>query len=207
MYKRYQNQIDPKLVDEINAAIDASYKTETFDILMPPESEDLLGPFKERLRKECDAIEFKEKTFMVLRMVSSKGNKASQAFHFDNYKKTTLVVLKSSEGENNGDLLVRDELRRFPTNIVSYMFTKLFWTNPISWFFLRLKPIRDRFFKRVELKGGDVFDFDGTTVFHGNLPVENGLRRTILIHNEPMFENSFITKLFHKLNKLYLYKK
>jgi len=49
--------------------------------------------------------------------------------------------------------------------------------------------------------------FDGSTTFHGNLPVSSGMRRSILIHSDRLFENSFITKLFHTLNKIYLHKK
>lgn len=139
--------------------------------------------------------------------MTKKGNKASQCWHFDNQRKTILIVLRSGTGEENGDIMVRQDLRRHTDSSLMYALTKLFWTNPLSWFILRRKLIRDKFFTRISLQAGDVMVFDGSTTFHGNLPVSSGMRRSILIHSDNLFENAFITKLFHALNKIYLHKK
>ena len=115
-------------------------------------------------------------------------------------------IARSTTGEENGDLLIRTEVRKPTSSIVLYMFTKLLWTNPLTWMVLRIPFIRNRFFTRISLHAGDLMQFDGETTYHGNLAVSSGMRRSILIHHDPLFADSAITKLFHKINKLYLYK-
>lgn len=206
MHKIYRNVIDPKIISSINSSLDNKL-SEGFEILIPPESEQIIQPFRLNLIVQCPDIHFNDKTYTVIRTATNNGNRASQAWHFDNFSETVLIVLKTA-GNNaeNGDILIRNNLRKTPNSVLWYSLTKIFWTNPISWFILRIKWIRDRFFTRVPLAVGDVMIFDGSTTFHGNLPIASGVRRSILIHNYPLFENSAITRLFHKLNKIYLYK-
>lgn len=207
MYHVYGKSLSPETVAEINNAVDPASDGEGFEILIPPHSTRVLEKFKSTILAQRPEIQWDDATYVVIRTVTEKGARAAQCYHFDNFRKTAVVVLKSTEGGNNGDLLVRNELRGDPKSIIPYMITKIFWTNPITWFILRNTFIRDTFFTRVPLTAGDILTFDGGTTYHGNLPVTSGSRRSILIHNDPLFKDSFITKLFHKLNKLYLYKK
>ena len=152
----------------------------------------------------CPEIKWDKETYAVIRSVSKSGNQASQCWHFDNLRETALIVLRSTE---SGDLMIRPRLRKPPKSLFMYAFTKILWTNPITWFFLRRESIRDKFFTKVILNEGDVMIFDGSTTYHGNLPVSSGMRRSILLHRDQLFPDSWITKLFHKLNEMHLYKK
>ncbi|MBI2108831.1 MAG: hypothetical protein HYT93_01435 [Parcubacteria group bacterium] len=207
MHTILKQAISNEVLDAINKKIDAASSGESFEIIPPPHSETILADFKDKLFAECDNIKFGENAYTVIRSVTEKGNRASQCWHFDNQRKTILIVLRSVLGEENGDILIRPNLRRHTKSSLIYTLTKLFWTNPISWLILPRKSIRDKFFTRVSLKAGDVMVFDGSTTYHGNLPIASGMRRSILIHSDNLFENSFITKLFHVLNKVYLHKR
>lgn len=206
MYKIFKQKIDKETIDGINMILDKTDLVGGFEIVIPPVSESVLSGFKNAILSQCPDIRWDEKTYAVIRTVTEKGNRASQAWHFDNQRETALIVLKSVEGKNNGDILIRPHLRSSPKSLFWYVLTKLFWTNPITWFILRIGFIRDRFFTRVSLSAGDVMIFDGSTIYHGNLPVTLGMRRSILLHSDNLFENSWVTKLFYKLNKLYFYK-
>ena len=207
MHNIFRKKVDLEIINKINRAVDEASTIDSFEILIPPQSVRILTPFKDQLRSQCPEVNWNDKTYVVIRTVTEKGNQASQGWHFDNLKETALIVLKSAEGEENGDLLIRPDLRKSYDSIFMYTLTKVFWTNPIVWFILRIKKIRNRFFTRITLKPGDVMIFNGSTTYHGNLPVSSGMRRTILLHNDQLFADSWVTKLFHKLNKLYLYKK
>jgi len=207
MHQIFKNKIAPLIINQINEAIDQASAGDGFEILNPPRSEKILAPFKNTLLSICPQIRWDGTTYVVIRTVTERGNRASEAWHFDNLKETALVMLKSTEGDQNGDILVRPDLRKSPKSIFVYIITKLFWTNPITWFILRNKSIRDKFFTRLSLKAGDVMIFDGSTTYHGNLPISSGTRRTILLHSDKLFPNSWITKLFHRLNEMYFYKK
>ena len=206
MHKIFREKIDKETIDGINRILDTAEPVKGFEILIPPQSEEVLSGFKNAILSQCSDIRWDDKTYAVIRTVTEKGNRASQAWHFDNQRETALVVLKSVDGENNGDILVRPDLRNSPKSIFMYVATKLFWTNPITWFIFRRKSLRDRFFTRIPLKAGDVMIFDGSTTYHGNLPIASGVRRSILLHSDNLFEGSWITKLFYRLNKLYFYK-
>ncbi len=206
MHTIFKKAVRGETLRVINQKIDSVSDGKGFEIIPPPKSEEILKDFKKTLTSECGDITFEDGAYVVIRSVTDKGNRASQAWHFDNQKKTILVVLRSTSGEENGDILVRPNLRRDTNSLFMYTLTKLFWTNPISWFIFRRKLIRDKFFTRIPLEAGDVMIFDGSTTYHGNLPIAAGMRRSILIHSDNLFEDSFITKLFHALNNIYLHK-
>ena len=206
MHKIFNQIIDPQTISQINEAVDKASDGDSIEILIPPKSTEVLAKFKNNLLLKCNNIHWDNNSYVVIRTVTNKGAKAAGCWHFDNFRDTTLIVLRATQGVDNGDLLVRNNLRGSPKLLLWYMITKIFWTNPITWFFLRIKFIRDKFFTRVPLKAGDVMMFDGATTYHGNLQTTSGMRRSILIHNDPLFKDAAITKLFHKLNKLYLYK-
>jgi len=206
MYRIAARAIDEPTLSAINAAVDAASDGESFEIIIPPVTTGVLAPFKDKIRAACPDIVWNDDAFVVIRTVTEKGNRASQCWHFDNFKTTSLVVLASTDAKDNGDLMIRPDLRKPPRNLLWYMITKVFWTNPIAWPLLRIPALRNRFFTRVPLKAGDVMVFDGGTTYHGNLPISSGMRRSILIHNEPFFKDALFTKFFHQLNKIYLYK-
>ena len=206
MYRVYKQTIDIETIKRLNQAIDEASADESFEILIPPKTTEILTGTKEKLLAQCREIVWPDDAYVVIRSVTEKGALAAQCWHFDNFRTTTLVVLRSTTGTDNGDLLVRSDLRGEPRSLFFYVLTKLFWTNPLTWLVLRIKFFRDKFFTRVPLEAGDVLVFDGGTTYHGNLPITLGMRRSILIHSDPLFADAAITKLFHTLNKLYLYK-
>jgi hypothetical protein len=206
MNKIYNKALSEDLIFQINLTLDQIGEIEDYEVLVPPQSINLLEKFKSEIIYQCPWIEWNSTTYIVIRTVTDKGTRAAQCYHFDNYKTTAVLVLKSIEGDENGDLLVRNNLRR-EHGIGLYMLTKIFWTNPIAWFFLRIPVVRNKFFERIALKSRDVIVFNGETTYHGNLPINSqGVRRSILIHNNPLYYNSLITRLFHKLNTIYLHK-
>lgn len=207
MSKIYKQIINPETVLALNTAIDAVSDGDNFEMLIPPKTTDILVDFKSTLQTQCPDIVWNEDSFVVTRTSNEGGNRASQCWHFDNFRKTTLIVLKSHNGASNGDILIRNNLRGAPANLTMTMLTKIFWTNPLTWLVLRIPAIRDKFFTRVPLVAGDVMIFDGSTTYHGNLPIASGVRRSILIHDDPVFKDALITKFFHKLCTILFYKK
>ncbi|KND47928.1 MAG: hypothetical protein AB199_04190 [Parcubacteria bacterium C7867-004] len=206
MQSIFKQAIDAETIRSINEAVDAASDGESFEMLIPPKTTAFLAPFKTTLNQQCNAINWDADSFVVTRTTTEKGNRAAQCFHFDNFRKTTLIVLKSGDAALNGDILIRNGLRKSPKSLWPTMVTKIFWTNPVTWAFLRIPFIRDRFFTRVPLVAGDVMVFDGSTTYHGNLPLSAGVRRSILIHEDPLFKDAFITKLFHRLCTMIFYK-
>lgn len=206
MHHIYKQAIGAEVARALNQAVDAASEGGSFEILIPPQSTNVLEEFKEPLLRACPEIDWRDDSYVVIRSVTDKGNRAAQCWHFDNLRKTALIVLASTDGAENGDILMRSNLRASPKSLFWYAATKLFWTNPLTWLILRIPAVRNRFFTRVPLIAGDVMVFDGSTAYHGNLPISQGMRRSILVHNDQLFPNSIITRIFHQLNKLYLYK-
>ncbi len=206
MEKVFKQTISPETIAALNNAVDAVSDGDSFEMLIPPKTTKILEDVKEVLHAQCADITWDEESFVVIRTAREGGNRAAQCWHFDNFTKTTLIVLKSHEGESNGDIMVRRNLRGAPTSLTMTMLTKIFWTNPLTWLVLRIPSVRDRFFTRIPLVAGDVMIFDGSTTYHGNLPIVSGTRRSILIHDGPVFKDAFMTKLFHKLCTLIFYK-
>ncbi len=207
MAEIFKQAIDSETVRALNDAIDSVSDGDSFEMLIPPKTTNILEVYKDTLKQQCPKIVWNADSFVVTRTATERGNRAAQCWHFDNFRKTTLIVLKSNEGEKNGDILIRKNLRKAPTNIWSTMLTKVFWTNPVTWFVLRIPAIRDSFFTRVPLVAGDVMIFDGAVIYHGNLPIHAGTRRSILIHDGPVFKDAWITKFFHYLCTVIFYKK
>ncbi len=207
MNKIYKQIINTETVLALNTAIDAVSDGDSFEMLIPPKTTNILVDFKATLQTQCPDIVWNEDSFVVTRTSNEGGNRASQCWHFDNFRKTTLIVLKSHDGASNGDILIRNNLRGAPTNLTMTMLTKIFWTNPLTWLVLRIPAVRDKFFTRVPLVAGDVMIFDGSITYHGNLPIVSGMRRSILIHDDPVFKDALITKVFHKLCTIIFYKK
>ena len=206
MPKIYKQAINAKTILAINSVIEGNSEGDKFEMLISPTTTKLLERFRPELQEQCSEIVWDNETFLVIRTATAAENKAAQCWHFDNYRKTILLVLKSQIGINNGDILLRENLRGAPKHIISTMLSKIIWTNPLTWSALRLRFIRDRFFSRVTLVAGDVMVFDGSTTYHGNLPIDLGVRRSILIHTLPVFKDSIITKIFHKICMMYFYK-
>lgn len=206
MQKIFKQVLSSSSIEAMNRAIDNASDGDDFEILIPPVSTDILKEFKNDLLSQCPDIEWNDDSYVVIRTVTDKDTRAPQCWHFDNLRRTALIVLKSSVGPYNGDLLIRPNLRKDSKSLLVYIITKILWTNPITWMILRVPSVRNAFFTRVPLSAGDVMVFNGDTTYHGNLPVSSGTRRSILVHNDPLFKDSWITKLFHKLNKMYLYK-
>lgn len=207
MQQIFKQTLSPETIASLNASIDAISDGGNFEMLIPPKTTTALESFKKTLQEQCPSIEWNNESFIVVRTTTEKGNGAAQCWHFDNFTKTTLIVLKSHEGALNGDILVHPELRGAPTSLTITMLTKLFWTNPLTWLVLRIPKIRDSFFTRISLVSGDVMIFDGSTTYHGNLPVALGTRRSILIHEGPVFKDAFLTKAFHVVCSFFFYKK
>lgn len=206
MYRMYKQAINAETIAAMNQSVENEADGNTFEMFIPPVSCNILDRFKDSLFTQCSKVKWDDSSFVAIRSVTNGGKEGAQGWHFDNFGETTLIVLKSFEGEHNGDILVRANLRKRPTSKFLTVISKLFWTNPITWIILRQPYLRNKFFTRLTLKAGDVLVFEGSTTYHGNLPVDVGTRRTILIHEEPVFEDALFTKFFDAICKIFYYK-
>jgi hypothetical protein len=139
-----------------------------------------------------------ENSYVVTRRAFPTDAEISYGFHFDNYESTILVPLKVPSSELSGDIVVWENARKKPSNVITHVITKLFFQNPVTYYFLKkLYEKKSKFqkFKRFSLKPGDFLHFDGFVNLHFNLPVGSEERLSLLIHNEKIFEKSFIVKL------------
>jgi hypothetical protein len=142
-----------------------------------------------------------EKSYIVTRKVTPKDSKLSFMAHFDNYKTTILVPIKVPKHSLNGDIVVWSKARPMPKNVYTHVLTKLLFQNPFSKFFFKIMHNKKIKFERHTVKPGSIAKFDGFVDFHFNLPVADEVRFSLLIHNEKMFENSFLVRLVEKYSQ------
>ncbi len=74
----------------------------------------------------------KDDSYIVTRKVNKANSKVAFRPHFDNYSSTILIPLKVPSSNFNGDIILWENARRTPGNVISHMISKLFFQNPLA---------------------------------------------------------------------------
>jgi hypothetical protein len=143
----------------------------------------------------------KEDSYIVTRKVNKGNSKVAFRPHFDNYSSTLLIPLKVPDSVLNGDIILWENARRTPGNVLSHFFSKLLFQNPVATKRLVKMFQQNKKFVRYSVKPGDFVHFDGFTGLHFNLNVDSGERMSLLIHNNKKFANSFIVRMIEKYSQ------
>jgi len=197
----FREVIPSSLLAEINAAIDASFgptpirvepravgemlrQVDTFRQL-----ESLVCTTTQRFARKMSQVPFEERPHHVLRCVSQANGDNAHCRHFDSHLLTMLVPLQLADSEAffNGDLVVynNDVRRRISTigNVICKIRHGIHRNLPFE--FRKRLTVRDLQrgnCARVNVEPGSVYVFNGFALKHANLHVEEGQRRSLLIH-------------------------
>jgi hypothetical protein len=125
--------------------------------------------------------------FHVLRCASKSSLTESHCRHYDSHLLTLLIPLQlAPDGVHNGDLVMYRRPRLSVTtlsNVICKMRHGFLHSLPVSWrSWHTLHDLRVGNCRRIPVKPGSVYEFNGFAIQHGNLDVQNGQRRTLLIH-------------------------
>ncbi len=184
------NVLSSDQIQKINAFADSNYPYEKFMFVFPnlnPEFKKFfLANISDEIRRYVN-----EDSYIVLRMVNAESHGQEHQFHFDTYEETILIPLVGSDAAENGDLLINSNTRKSPRGPISHVIGKLLFQNPIAAYFLKRNMTKR--FKRISVKPGGLFQFNGAVCLHGNMPLKSGQRRTVLIHNKKLFKHSKLT--------------
>lgn len=125
--------------------------------------------------------------FHVLRCASAATGAESNNRHYDSHLLTLLIPLQlAHDGISNGDLVMYRHPRlsvSTPGNVICKMRHGLLRSLPFQWRkWLTLYDLRRGNCSRIPVQVGSVYAFNGFAIQHGNLDVESGQRRTLLIH-------------------------
>jgi hypothetical protein len=132
-------------------------------------------------------IDLPLKPFHVLRCASKATGAESNNRHYDSHLLTLLIPLQlAPDGVSNGDLVMYRRPRlsvSTPGNVVCKMRHGFLRSLPLTWRrWLTLHDLRRGNCARIPVQVGSVYAFNGFAIQHGNLDVEVGQRRTLLIH-------------------------
>jgi hypothetical protein len=121
----------------------------------------------------------------VLRCLTGEtGLKRSMQFHFDTYLVSALLPIEVPTGKQNGELILRRNVRPIRARYLSNLADKVLLDNPLTQRILRNIAVRhaDRFV-RIQLKPGNLYFFWGYRSVHTNLPCDSDkIRATALFH-------------------------
>jgi hypothetical protein len=125
--------------------------------------------------------------FHVLRCASKATLAESHCRHYDSHLLTLLIPLQlAPDGVHNGDLVMYRKKRlsvSTTSNLICKMRHGFLHSLPLSWrSWHTLHDLHVGNCKRIPVKPGSVYEFNGFAIQHGNLDVQNGQRRTLLIH-------------------------
>lgn len=143
----------------------------------------------------------KEDSYIVTRKVNKANSKVAFCPHFDNYSSTILIPLKVPDSVLNGDIILWENARKTPGNVISHMMSKLFFQNKIATKKLVKMFNEGKKFTRHSVKPGSFVHFDGFVGLHFNLNVDSGERMSLLIHNDKKFANTFIVRMIEKYSQ------
>lgn len=125
--------------------------------------------------------------FHVIRCSSLATLSESHCRHYDSHLLTLLIPLQlAPDGIHNGDLVMYRRPRlsvSTPGNVMCKVRHGIQRSLPFAWRkWLTLYDLRRGNCSRVPVQVGSVYEFNGFALQHANLDVENGQRRTLLIH-------------------------
>lgn len=196
----YQEVIPPGVLDEINAAIDSSF-TPALARIEPRAMADILrkvDAFRQLEASVCAATHvfarqmcrgpLEERPHHVLRCVSSVNHPDGHCRHFDSHLLTLLIPLQLAAPDAffNGDLLIYPNVRRRISTLENVFCKVKHGVQRNLPFALRkrltLRDLRRGRCTRMHVEPGSVYVFNGFALKHANLHVEQGQRRSLLIH-------------------------
>lgn len=199
--KEFNNTIPAETLSALTSYLEAKHQQNTTFSFHQDNSE-----FLNQLRiifKDIPEIanSLKEDSYIVTRKVNKANSKVAFRPHFDNYSSTILIPLKVPDSNFNGDIILWENARRTPGNVISHMISKLFFQNSIATKKLVKMFIENKKFKRHSVKPGSFIHFDGFVGLHFNLNVDSGERMSLLIHNDKKFANTFIVRMIEKYSQ------
>ena len=197
----YSKAILPETLEKLTAFLEAQHKIDsTFSFHQ--DNSKFLAELKE-IFKDIPKIRdlIKEDSYIVTRKVNKANSKVAFRPHFDNYSSTLLIPLKVPDSNLNGDIILWENARRTPGNVLSHFFSKLLFQNPMATKRLVKMFQQDKKFVRHSVKPGDFVHFDGFVGLHFNLNVDSGERMSLLIHNNKKFANTFIVKMIEEYSQ------
>ena len=143
----------------------------------------------------------KEETYIVTRKANAETLKAAYTPHFDNYDSTILIPILVPDSDFNGDIVLWEKARRYPSNVYFHLLTKILFQNKLVNWLLVKTYLRNNKFKRYKIKPGQFVIFNGFVDLHFNLHIDKSERVSLLIHNNKTFKDSFIVKLIERYSK------
>ena len=149
----------------------------------------------------------KEETYIVTRKANAETSKAAAyAPHFDNYDSTILVPIRVPDSDFNGDIVLWEKARRYPSNVFFHLCTKILFQNKlVNWLLVKTYLYNNKF-KRYRIKPSQFVIFNGYVDLHFNLHVDKEERVSLLIHNNKKFKDSFIVRRIDDYNKYWVSK-
>jgi len=149
----------------------------------------------------------KEETYIVTRKANAETSKGgAYAPHFDNYDSTILVPIRVPDSDFNGDIVIWEKARRYPSNVFFHLYTKILFQNKlVNWLLVKTYLYNNKF-KRCRIKPSQFVIFNGFVDLHFNLHVDKEERVSLLIHNNKKFKDSFIVRRIDDYNKYWVSK-
>lgn len=160
--------------------------------------------FLHKLSEKFDIADYKKKEiYTVLRVIKNERiQNESYKFHFDSHLFTIIVpiFIPNTKKSNNGHLFISPNLRKINKSILINIFQKITYQILLKKILGYKKLIKVLNFKKIVLKPGSIFLFNGFRNLHGNADIANGdLRATLLIHFYDIFESSKLVNLNRQL--------
>ena len=143
----------------------------------------------------------KQESYIVTRKANAETLKAAYAPHFDNYESTILVPIRVPNSDFNGDIVLWEKARRYPSNVYFHLFTKILFQNKLVNWLLVKTYLYNNNFKRYRIEPSQFVIFDGFVDLHFNLHIDKAERVSLLIHNHKKFDDSFIVRLLEGYSK------
>jgi hypothetical protein len=142
-----------------------------------------------------------QETYIVTRKANAETSNAAYIAHFDNYDSTILVPIRVPDSDFNGDIVLWEKARRYPSNVFFHLCTKILFQNKlVNWLLMKTYSYNNKF-KRYRIKPGQFVIFNGYVDLHFNLHVDKEERISLLIHNNKPFKDSFIVRRIDDYNK------
>ncbi|SMG56323.1 hypothetical protein SAMN06265784_108145 [Paraburkholderia susongensis] len=139
------------------------------------------------LAAKAGQTELPAEPFHVLRCASPSTLAESHCRHYDSHLLTLLIPLQlAPDGVHNGDLVMYRNPRLSVstlTNVICKIRHGLLRSLPFAcrnWH--TLHDLRTGNCKRIPVQVGSVYEFNGFALQHANFDVQDGQRRTLLIH-------------------------
>lgn len=197
----YPNAIPKETLEKLTTFLEAQHKINaTFSFHQ--DNSKFLSELKEIFKNIPEIRDLiKDDSYIVTRKVNKANSKVAFRPHFDNYSSTLLIPLKVPESTLNGDIILWENARGTPGNVISHFISKLIFQNPVATKRLVKMFQQNKKFVRHYVKPGSFVHFDGFTGLHFNLNVDSGERMSLLIHNNKKFANTFIVKMIEKYSQ------